>query len=53
MRSRQTELRDRYLRKLRANDARWGACLGNDRRSEDDPQRAAFCDRFPRIVDAM
>ena len=27
-----------------------GACLGNDRRSEGDPQRAAFGDRFPRIA---
>ena len=30
-----------------------GACLTNDRRSEDDPQRASFGDRFPRIVDTM
>ena len=29
-----------------------GACLGNDRRSEGDPDRAAFCDRFPRIANA-
>src|SRR5580658_2251577 len=29
-----------------------GACLTNDRRSEGDPDRAAFCDRFPRIADA-
>ena len=31
----------------------YGACLTNDRRSEGDPQRAAFGDRFPRIVDTM
>ena len=30
-----------------------GACLSNDRRSEGDPQRADFCDRFPRIVGTM
>jgi hypothetical protein len=29
-----------------------GACLTNDRRSEGGPDRAAFCDRFPRIADA-
>jgi isobutyryl-CoA mutase len=28
-----------------------GACLTDDRRSEGDPDRAAFCDRFPRIAD--
>jgi hypothetical protein len=27
-----------------------GACLSNDRRNEGDPQRADFCDRFPRIA---
>ena len=27
-----------------------GACLTNDRRSEGDPDRAGFCDRFPRIA---
>ena len=27
-----------------------GACLGNDRRNEGDPQRADFWDRFPRIA---
>jgi len=27
-----------------------GACPSNDRRSEADPQRADFCDRFPRIA---
>jgi len=27
-----------------------GACLSNDRRSEGDPQRANFGDRFPRIA---
>ena len=31
---------------------RLGACLSNDRRSEGDPDRAAFCDRFPRIAGA-
>ena len=30
-----------------------GACLTNDRRSEGDPDRAGFCDRFPRIADAL
>src|SRR5580704_11118668 len=29
-----------------------GACLTNDRRSEGDPDRADFCDRFPRIAGA-
>src|SRR5580692_11792414 len=29
-----------------------GACLSNDRRSEGDPDRAGFCDRFPRIAGA-
>jgi flagellar secretion chaperone FliS len=29
---------------------RLGACLANDRRSEGDPQRADFRDRFPRIA---
>src|SRR3984957_19864410 len=31
---------------------RSGAWLTKDRRSEGDPDRAAFCDRFPRIADA-
>ena len=29
-----------------------GACLADGRRSEGDPDRAASCDRFPRIADA-
>ena len=29
---------------------RLGACLSHDRRSEGDPDRAGFCDRFPRIA---
>jgi flagellar protein FliS len=32
---------------------RLGACLSHDRRSEGDPDRAAFCDRFPRIARTM
>ena len=30
-----------------------GACLTNNRRSEGDPQRADFGDRFPSIAGTM
>src|SRR5271168_4854243 len=36
--------------RLEGNHA--GACLTNDRRSEGDPDRAAFCARLPRIANA-
>ena len=40
---------------VRSLAAAWmaGASLADDRRSEGDPQRAAFGDRFPRIVNTM